>query len=144
MVPGLTLVAPVVAGGAALGALFTKARARLELSRAKHPSLAGHARWSRRIAALIPFYDYDDSRFFRCDGAPDDVAERRRNGFARLAQLYRERFPADRRAHRRKAGTASRTCSSPPAYRVPFQFSHTGAGVRSRPGRFCNRRRASR
>ena len=120
--PGLTLVAPVVAGGAALGALFTKGRARLELSRAKHPSLAGHARWSRRVAAWIPFYEYDDSRFFCCDGAPDAIAGRRHDGFARLAKLYRERFPA----------TAALTAASrdgisdlqfTSAYRVPFQFS---------------------
>ncbi|HEY2403112.1 MAG TPA: hypothetical protein VGI23_22355, partial [Steroidobacteraceae bacterium] len=56
----MSVVAPVVAGGVAVGALFTKAHARLELSRAKHPSLAGHAKWSRRIAALVPFYAYDE------------------------------------------------------------------------------------
>ncbi len=122
MLPGLMSVAPVVAGGAALGVLFAKARGRLELSRAKHPSLAGHPKWSRRVAALIPFYAYDESRFFRCDGAPDSVAERRRMGFARLSQLYRDRFPL----------TAALTAQSresisdlqfTTAYQVPFQFS---------------------
>ena len=122
MLPGLMSVTPLVAGAAAFGALFTKGRARLQLSRAKHPSLAGHARWSRRIAGWIPFYAYDDAHFFRCDGAPDDVAARRRAGFARLSDLYRERF----------ARTAALTVQSrdgisdlqfTSTYRVPFQFS---------------------
>ena len=122
MLPGLMSVTPVVAGAAAFGALFTKGRARLELSRAKHPSLAGHARWSRRIAGWIPFYDYDDAKFFRCDGAPDDVALRRREGFARLADLYRERFArtAALTAESRDAISDLQFTSS---YRVPFQFS---------------------
>jgi glutamate-1-semialdehyde 2,1-aminomutase len=112
----------VVAGGVALGALATKGRARLELSRAKHPSLAGHARWSRRIAGLIPFYAYDEARFFRCDNAPDAVAARRRAGFARLSDLYRERFPrtAALTAQSREGISDLQFTSS---YRVPFQFS---------------------
>ena len=47
---------------------------------------------ARRLAALIPYYAYDDLRFFRSDGAPDEVAARRRVGFARLSDLYRERY----------------------------------------------------
>src|SRR5262245_36383296 len=65
---------------------------RVELSRAKHPSLSGHARLARRLATLIPFYYYADERFFRSDGAPEAVAALRRTGFMRLAQLYRDRF----------------------------------------------------
>ena len=45
-------------------------RTRLQLSRAKHRSLAGHARWSRRFAALVPFYEYGESEFFAADSAP--------------------------------------------------------------------------
>ena len=69
-----------------------RCKSRLELSRAKHPSLAGHARLARRIAALVPGYGYDEERFFRADGAPDEIEARRRAGFARLSALYRERF----------------------------------------------------
>ena len=29
---------------------------------------------ARRIAALVPYYEYDESRLFRCDGAPEAVA----------------------------------------------------------------------
>ena len=70
MLAGVTTIAPYAVGGAvALGAVYAKVKARLELSRAKHRSLAGHARMSRRVAGLIPFYEYDEDRFFRCDGA---------------------------------------------------------------------------
>jgi glutamate-1-semialdehyde 2,1-aminomutase len=109
-------------GSVLLAGALWKLKTRLELSRAKHPSLAGHSRVSRMIAALVPFYEYDEKRLFRCDGAPDDVAERRRAAFMRLAALYRERF----------AKTAQLTTGVQDgisdlqftgAYRVPFQFS---------------------
>ena len=58
---------------------------RLQLSRAKHRSLAGHARWSRRLARLVPFYEYDEEQFFRADDAPEHIGEQRRAAFARLA-----------------------------------------------------------
>ena len=76
-------------GLAAVAALFLPAlRMRLELSKAKHPSLTGHARMARRIAALVPYYAYDEDRFFRSDAAPAEVAVRRRSGFAQLTELY--------------------------------------------------------
>ncbi len=136
----MSMAAPIVAGSAAAGLLFTKAQARLELSRAKHRSLAGHARWSRRIAALVPFYAYDEARFFACDGAPDAVAARRKDGFARLSQIYRDRFPqtAALTAEARQ-GISDLQFTS--AYRVPFQFSQrvreslpSGSFVRSAQG----------
>src|ERR1700733_14169613 len=81
------------AGGAiVLAAVFIWTKARVELSMAKHCSLTGHSRMARRIARLIPFYEFDEDRFFRCDDAPEDVATRRRDGFTRLAGLYRQRF----------------------------------------------------
>jgi len=121
MLAALMSVAPIVAGGAAVGALFSKAHARLELSRAKYPSLAGHAKWSRRVAALVPFYAYDESRFFSCDGAPEPVADRRREGFARLSQLYRERFPLTvALTAQAKDGISDLQFTT--AYCVPFQF----------------------
>src|SRR5262245_37126798 len=83
----------LLALGAAALASLPKLKTRLDLSRAKHRSLSGHSRLSRRIAALIPFYDYDESRFFCSDGAPHDVAARRRAGFMRLAKLLQERSP---------------------------------------------------
>ncbi len=110
--------------GAGLAWLFSKAAARLALSRAKYPSLTGHVKWSLRIARLIPFYTYDDSRFFRCDAAPDAIAMRRRRGFERLSALYRERFACTAKlTAENRAGLSDLQFTS--AYRVPFQFSAT-------------------
>ncbi|HTY49678.1 MAG TPA: aminotransferase class III-fold pyridoxal phosphate-dependent enzyme [Steroidobacteraceae bacterium] len=95
---------------------------RLALSRAKHRSLAGHARWSRRFAALVPFYEYGERAFFRADGAPPEVAERRRAGFMQLADTYRQRFARSAQLTAEVAGTLS-DLQFTARYRVPFQFS---------------------
>ena len=87
-----------VAVGAALVALGVVGWRRLALSRAKHPSLTGHVRMARRVASLLPFYDYNRAAFFRADDASDPVAERRRAGFERLAALYRDRYAVTRAA----------------------------------------------
>ena len=81
-----------VLGAILLLYLLRKAQLRLQLSRAKHRSLAGHARWSRRFAALVPFYEYAESEFFAADSAPQEVVASRRAGFARLAALFAQRF----------------------------------------------------
>src|ERR1700712_5588424 len=86
---GITALA---AGAAAIAALAWLAAPRIALSRAKHPSLAGHSKMSRRVAGAIPSYAYDEVQFFRCDGAPDAVAEQRRAGFMTLSDLFRTRF----------------------------------------------------
>jgi glutamate-1-semialdehyde 2,1-aminomutase len=112
------LFGAVGAGGAAAA---NKGRARLALSRAKHPSLAGHARLSRRVAAQIPFYAYDDEHFFRADGADAGVAARRRAGFDRLAALYASRF-AETLALTAEARSDLSDLQFTGAYRVPFQF----------------------
>ena len=62
--------------------LLRKAQLRLMLSLAKHRSLAGHARISRLVARFVPYYDYDDTRFFSADDAPAEVVGRRRSAFA--------------------------------------------------------------
>ena len=77
---------------------------------------------ARRIAALVPFYEYDEARFFRCDHAPEDVATRRRAGFMRLAELYRVRFAETVRRTAEVAEDIS-DLQFTDAYRVPFQFS---------------------
>ena len=79
------------AGGAALATSLVKLRRRFALSQAKHASLAGHARLARRLAALVPFYDYDETRFFCSDDAPAHITARRRAGFDRLSALYNTR-----------------------------------------------------
>jgi glutamate-1-semialdehyde 2,1-aminomutase len=118
MIPTLALVAGAAA--AAFGA--GKARRRLILSRAKHPSLAGHVRWGKRIAGQIPATRYDEAEAFRIDGAPDDIAAARRAGFDRLAMVFAERFPKSRAlTAETKLGLSDLQFTG--SYRVPFQFA---------------------
>ncbi len=104
--------------------LGMKLRARLALSRAKHRSLAGHSRLSRRIAALVPRYAFDDAHFFRADDATAEVADRRRAAFECLSRL----------SATTSARTLDQTAAAAPhisdlqfteSYRVPFPFSPT-------------------
>jgi glutamate-1-semialdehyde 2,1-aminomutase len=111
-----------IAGAIALLAVLIRLKARWELSMAKHRSLTGHSRMARRIAALVPFYEYDEDRFFRSDDAPREVAARRRQGFTRLSGLYQERFPRTI-ALTAEAATGFSDLQFTAAYRVPFQFS---------------------
>src|SRR6516165_4796754 len=60
-------------GAAALATSLATLRRRLELSKAKHRTLTGHARMARRVAALVPFYSYDEDRFFCSDDAPEVI-----------------------------------------------------------------------
>jgi glutamate-1-semialdehyde 2,1-aminomutase len=104
-----------------IGSLFGKVRARLLLSRAKHPSLRGHAKMALRVSRHIPFYEYGDDELFSTDGAPRDVADRRRAGFDRLAKALGEKSPET------LADAAELEASLPDlafvsAHRVPFQY----------------------
>jgi glutamate-1-semialdehyde 2,1-aminomutase len=122
MVLGESLILYGLGAGAAAALGLPALKARLELSRAKHPSLAGHARLARRVAALVPGYRYDEQRFFRADGAPDEIEARRRAAFARLSARYRERFSASVTLTDEAKATLS-DLQFTSAYRVPFQFS---------------------
>ena len=102
------------------GALW-KLKGRLELSRAKHRSLTGHSRMARRIASLVPYYEFDEAAFFGADGAPQSVVERRRAGFDGLSNLYRERFAQTRRLTDEVRGSVS-DLQFTSRYRVPFPF----------------------
>ena len=53
-----------VAAAASAAAAFPKLKARIELSRAKHRSLAGHSKMSRRVAKLLPFYEFEGDKYF--------------------------------------------------------------------------------
>jgi glutamate-1-semialdehyde 2,1-aminomutase len=111
-----------ITGALLLAVLLRKGYLRLLLSRAKHRSLAGHARWSRRFAALVPFYEYDESQFFAADDAPDEVTRARRAGFIRLASIYAQRFPKSAQMNTEVESTIS-DMQFTSRYRVPFQFS---------------------
>ena len=108
-------------GAGVLAASVATIRTRLDLSRAKHRSLAGHSRMARRVASLIPFYEYDEAGFFRSDTPPEEVAARRKAGFSQLAAIYRERYARTAAL----TADASETISDlqfTAAYRVPFQY----------------------
>ncbi len=96
--------------------------ARWLLSAAKHPSIAGHARLARAITRLIPYYEYDESRFFSADGAPAPLAAKRRGAFEALAGRLADRHPSSL-AVTRTAQTAISDLQFTSRYRVPFQFS---------------------
>ena len=95
---------------------------RLLLSRAKHPSLAGHTRLGRLLVRLIRYYEYDETQFFGADDAPAAVAAARRAGFLQLAQLYAQRFAKGTALGRELARSLS-DLEFTMRYRVPFQFS---------------------
>ena len=84
-----TIAEVLLAGLVALAVLHAGYH-RLRLSRAKHPSLRGHSRWSRRIARLIPYFEYRGEQFFASDLAPPEVAVKRRQALKRLARHFAE------------------------------------------------------
>ena len=97
-------------------------RLRLQLSWAKHPSLQGHPRLAKLIAAAIPRWDYDASRFFNCDGAPEEIERRRRDAFAVLSAELRNK------GQQTQDATGAVLPVIPDLdfttqYRVPFQFA---------------------
>lgn len=109
-------------GAAVTAAVAPKITARIALSRAKHRSLAGHSKMSRRISKLIPRYEFEIDKFFCSDGAPADVATRRQDGFFRLGALFQERF-AKSRALTAEAASRISDLQFTQNYRVPFQYS---------------------
>ena len=129
MTEPLFLTALALAG---LAAAYPRVRQRLELSLAKHPSLTGHSRMAKRVAALVPGYAYDEARFFNADGVSADVQARRRDGFARLTASLNGRH-SESIALTAQARERISDLQFTGAYRVPFQFSpylrqHLGLG----------------
>lgn len=97
-------------------------RQRLQLSRAKHRSLAGHSRMAKRLATWLPGYAYDEARFFDCDGAPGDIAKLRRASFDTLAAGFAQRYEKSLAlSAQAREGLADLQFTG--SYRVPFQFS---------------------
>ena len=117
-----TMIALIGLGLAGVALLLRPLQLRIQLSRAKHPSLSGHARIGRALAALLPFYEYDEARFFCADDAPAAVAEQRRAAFARLAALYAHRFAQSVRLTQEVQNEMA-DLQFTARYRVPFQFS---------------------
>src|SRR3954467_1079475 len=112
----LSLSAVAIAGAAVT---FPKLQARLALSRAKHRSLTGHSKMSKMVARLVPHYEFDIGEFFGSDGAPDDVATQRQDGFFRLAGVYAHRYAKGREMTAEAAASIS-DLQFTESYRVPF------------------------
>ena len=126
----------------ALALTIPYVKRRLELSRAKHPSLTGHSRMAKRIASLLPGYEFSEDQFFSCDDAPQNVADVRRAAFYQLANLLKTRHAKsiDMTAEAREIISDLQFTG---AYRVPFQFSplvrqhlKVGAFIQSADGVF--------
>ncbi len=125
----------VTLSATAAAAVFALPRAaqRLDLSRAKHRSLAGHARMARRVAGLIPNYAYSERAFFRSDDPDEAVALRREAAFARLSALFQARYARTRAATEAvRDGLSDLQFTG--LYRVPFQYArhvraHLGTGA---------------
>ncbi len=98
------------------------AKKRLDLSRAKHPSLTGHSRMSKRVASWLPGYEFNQEKFFACDDAPKLIAQQRENSFYSLAQTLQSKHPLSI-AMTGQAREIISDLQFTGAYRVPFQFS---------------------
>ena len=103
-------------------ALLPSAKRRIELSRAKHRSLAGHSRMAKRVASLIPGYSYDEQRFFDSDGAPQAVAQQREAAFQRLGSEFAQRYRLSA-AMTESARESISDLLFTGSYRVPFQYA---------------------
>jgi glutamate-1-semialdehyde 2,1-aminomutase len=94
---------------------------RLMLSLAKHRSLAGHARMSRRLARLLPYYEHDADEFVRSDGCPEDVAASREAGLEELGARLAGKSPRTlERSEELREGLSDLAFTD--AYRVPYPY----------------------
>lgn len=102
--------------------LTRKAYIRLQLSKAKHPSLKGHSKWSRRIARQIPMFSYSAEEFFSVDGASPKVTQKRQQGLTKLAKSLTEQMPNAADLSKQLSSSISDIAFTK-NYRVPFPFS---------------------
>lgn len=126
------------AGSLLLALPFLKQR--IELSRAKHRSLAGHSRMAKRLARWLPAYAFQGDAFYGADGASPELVARRRAAFDTLCAAYATRYTNTLAlTAQARSGLADLQFTS--AYRVPFPFSpwlrerlKVGAFLRSAQG----------
>ena len=139
---GNTTLAFYGLGAAAVATSVVTLKKRLQLSQAKHRSLAGHARMSRWLAGFVPFYEYSEERFFCSDDAPAEIAARRRDGFAGCRRCIRPALPKRSSAPRRRAKRFP-ICNSPTPIACRSNIAASCARICRRRAS-CNRRAASR
>ncbi|MDP5030724.1 aminotransferase class III-fold pyridoxal phosphate-dependent enzyme [Paraglaciecola sp.] len=101
--------------------LLYKLSVRLQLSKAKHPSLRGHSKWSRRVARFIPFFSYDAERFYNSDGAPPKVVAQRRQAIKQL-QGHIESCCPQTLSHSKNLENSISDVRFTSHYRIPFPY----------------------
>ncbi|MGA1068238.1 MAG: aminotransferase class III-fold pyridoxal phosphate-dependent enzyme [Burkholderiaceae bacterium] len=95
---------------------------RLQLSRAKHPSLAGHVRLSKRVARWIASYQLTEEQALACDGASNELVAHRRAALERLSKDWQDSAPLTIAAtHDAQRAVPDMRLTA--ALRVPFMFS---------------------
>jgi len=102
--------------------ILRKIQIRLRLSMAKHPSLTGHSKMSRRVAKIVPTYHIEEDKFFCSDNAPDNIKEKRKAGFDKIAAHFSTTMEKSIAAGEQLENNVS-DVDFTQAYRVPFQFS---------------------
>lgn len=125
--------------------LLYRVTRRVQLSLAKHPSLRGHSRWSRRIARLIPWFEYGPERFLVTDRAPPEVATRRRQGIEQLRSRLAAASPESLRLGQSLENSVSDVRFTG-TYRVPFpyrgalprEFRHGSVATEAQGRRICD------
>jgi glutamate-1-semialdehyde 2,1-aminomutase len=101
--------------------LISRIFIRLQLSVAKHPSLKGHSKMSRRVAKLLPFFDYSKDTYFCTDGAPKNVSKKREMSFERLKGNIVKQSPITL-AHSASLESSISDIQFTSQYRVPFPY----------------------
>jgi len=98
-----------------------KLQIRLQLSKAKHPSLRGHSKWSRRIAKRVPYFSYNEQNYFSSDGAPENIAKQRQSALLVLSNNKRQNGPETLNYCRAlESGISDIQFTS--HYRIPFPY----------------------
>ena len=111
----------LTAAALACAVLLKKLHQRLQLSMAKHPSLGGHLRMSKRVAAWIPGYSYGEDSWFTADDAPPNTVLQRKEGLQTLAYRLKSRSPMTL-AMSQEVKPMISDLQLISQYRVPFQF----------------------
>jgi len=123
-------------GAAILLLVASRLRHRVELSLAKHRSLAGHPRIAKRISGWLRVYSYQAGAAFELDGATPSVVDDRKRAFGALVAQYALRFSKGRQASLEVASGLS-DLQFINAYRIPFQFRQL-VGEQLKAGSFSN------
>jgi glutamate-1-semialdehyde 2,1-aminomutase len=116
-----SILAMSVLGAVVMVIALAKLWSWLLLFRATPGRLRNRPRIARLLASQIPFYEFGPARFFRADDAPAEVAERRRAGFMRLAEIYQSKFTKTNRITDEVRADVS-DLQFIEFKRVPFQF----------------------